>query len=295
MRRIIKAYYDLTREPHRNAVLIAMLLVIVLCFSLLTGFLFPPAWTPLLAFALIVVVLLQAFTIVLIARMRAKLNDTHYAVSLDSGLSRAGYCLRDFFTDAAAANPSLQLHNLKILRFFRPQKVLELGSGQTTKLLSGYAKENPSAFVLTLEQDETWVRLLKEHVIHDYRSVPLVGKDFICRGSGRHISTTWYADMAELRDHRFDYILVDGPDHGNLGTEHTDYSRSGLLEYMPGLLADSFVVMFDDAERYGEIMTIRALKELLAACGVPHLCFSIHGVKTQVVFCSPDLSYLRSI
>ncbi len=250
-----------------------------------------------LAIALTVGVMGGMVTIVMAAlsRLRGKLNDVHCAISLESSLLRAGYRVADLFTDGAAATPSLQLHSLKILLFCRPKNVLELGSGQSTKLLSEYARQHPDAYVLTLEQDNTWVERLAGQVTHDYRHVPLERKDFVCRGSRLNLATDWYQDLPELHRVKFDYILVDGPDPGTLGTAHTGYARSGILQYMPEILAESFVVVFDDAERYGEIMTTAALEAILRACKVRYVRFTIHGTKDQVVFCSPDRSFLRSI
>ena len=241
------------------------------------------------------VLVLLNLVIVLLNFLRAKLNDTQNAISLEAGLSRAGYDPVDFFTDGSAANPSLQLLHLKILRICRPQRVLELGSGQTTKLLSCYARENSSAYILSLEQDESWVKILKEHVAHDYRHVPLQSTQFVCKGSDLSLATMWYHDLPELREGQFDYVLVDGPDMGAIATGRTTYARSGILQHMPAILSPSFVVVFDDAERYGEIMTVNAFEDILKANKIRYVRFAVHGVKTQEVFCSRDRSYLRFV
>ena len=250
-------------------------------------------WIPVFAVLVIASVVLN-LAIILLNLLRAKLNDASYAVSLEAGLLRAAYHPLDFFTDGAAASPSLQLLHLKILRFCKPQRILELGSGQTTKILSCYARENPSAYILTLEQDGSWVQRLREHVVHDYRHAPLLGLQFSCSGFNLDLSTMWYQEVPELLEGQFDYVLIDGPDPGTPGTTHNNYSRSGILKYLPSILAESFVVLFDDAERYGEIMTIRAFESVLKASKVKYVRFSIHGVKSQVVFCSENRSYLRS-
>jgi hypothetical protein len=90
-------------------------------------------------------------------------------------------------------------------------------------------------------------------------------------------------------------LLVDGPDHGGPGTQFVDYARSGILQYMPDLLAPKFIVVFDDAERYGETMTINALDALLRATDIPFVRFARHGMKSQVAFCSPEFAFLRSV
>lgn len=295
MWRLLKFYHILKQGPHGDAATgVALGSALIVCF-LVASIVYTQLWVPMVAISLGSICTVLVLVIVLLNRLRGKLNDVHYAISLEAGLRRAGYTLTDFFTDEAAANPSLQLFNLKVLLFCQPGKVLELGSGQTTKILSSYACTMPSAYVLTLEQDESWAQQLRTHVAHDYRHLLLERKDFSCNGTELRLTTIWYQDIPELHSHKFNYILVDGPDPGTLGTSHTHYSRSGILQYMPSIIDVSFIIVFDDAERYGEIMTIRSLKDIFEACGVRYICFSIHGIKTQVVFCSPDYSYLRSV
>jgi hypothetical protein len=295
MHQLLHVFYRFNRGPHGNAVISVLIGSLLLFGALLASAVYEPLRVTVAAVAIAAVLVILNLGIVFLNLLRAKLNDTHYAISLEAGLRRAGYDLVDFFADGAAANPSLQLLHLKILRFCRPQRVLELGSGQTTKLLSCYARENSSAYVLSLEQNESWVQRLKEHVVHDYRHAPLQPTQFICSGSKLRLTTMWYQDLPELREGHFDYVLVDGPDPGTPGTSHNDYSRSGILQYLPAILSPSFVVVFDDAERYGEIMTMRALEDILKACRVQYVHFAVHGIKTQVVFCSRDHSYLRSV
>ena len=288
-------YWRLAAGPHGNAKVMAAGTFVCASGAILSTVQYEMMGATFLALGVVSGLLLLVLLVGIVDRLRAKLNDVHYAISLEGGLRRAGYSISDLFTDEGAANPSLQLLNLKVLRMCQPRSILELGSGQTTKLLSCYARDNPSAYVLTLEQDPAWVNRLKDQVSHDYRHIPLERKDFACAGSGRRLSTSWYRDVPGLLDRQFDYILVDGPDPGTVGTAHTDYARSGLLQHMPTILGDSFIVVFDDAERYGEVMTINALKRILSSCGVRFVTFGINGIKRQVVLCSPDRAFLRSV
>jgi len=290
-----KYYYSLKNRPQGTATIGVFAGAMVVLCLLAAGFVYEPVRQYVLAISIALAVVLLTLVVALLSNLRAKLNDVHYAISLENGLRRAGYEPEDFFTDEAAGNPSLQLLNLKILRFCQPKQTLELGSGQTTKLLTCYKRQNPDAYVLTLEQNADWARRLGAHMAHDCRHVGLERKEFTCSGTGLKLCCHWYKDVPELREHRFDYVLVDGPDHGNLGTEHLDYSRCGILQYIPALLAPSFIIVFDDAERYGETMTISALEGILTASGIQFIRFARHGIKTQVVLCSKDLAYFQSV
>jgi hypothetical protein len=293
LRLICKHYYQLKNRPYGTISTCAFIMALVFLCALASGLIFEPLWPYSIAAGLGFAVLLLPLLVAMMANLRGKLNDIQDAISLEHGLRRVGYELTDFFTDEAAGSPSLQLLHFKILRLCQPQQILELGSGQTTKLLSCYQRQNPSACVLTLEQDETWAKQIGGPVVHDYRHVPLEPKQFTCAGTGLQLTTIWFKDLPELHERKFDYLLVDGPDHGGPGT--VEYSRCGFLQYMPGLLAQRFIIVFDDAERYGETMTIDALDAILRVGGIKFVRFARYGIKTQVVFCSTDLTFLRSV
>jgi hypothetical protein len=112
----------------------------------------------------------------------------------------------------------------------------------------------------------------------------------------QHFETGWYKGASHfLTGKQFNLILIDGPDRGLKGTDFVPFSRAGILEYLPAILDNHWIVVFDDAERFGEIMTITAFQSILQECKRPFLRFDIHGVKTQTVFCSPSYSFLQSV
>lgn len=245
-------------------------------------------------------ILLLTFVILLLTRLIGKLNDVRYLLSFEGGLRRSGYPVSDFFSEGAFANPSLHLFLLKCLQLAAPQSILELGSGQTTKVLAAYHHANPATHVVTLEQDEAWAKLFLPQVTidgvrHDYRLCPLETRAFIVPVTSRTIRTQWYGGAQDLAARSFGLILVDGPNHGGKGTDFTPYSRAGILEYLPAILDEPWIVIFDDAERYGEVMTITEFQAMLRRSRRPFLRFELYGEKIQSVFCSPALNFLRSI
>ena len=69
--------------------------------------------------ALAILLFFHAMTLFLLGRLRAKVNDVHYAIALEHGIERAEFVVRDFYYEGAAGNPSLQLYSLKILSMCR--------------------------------------------------------------------------------------------------------------------------------------------------------------------------------
>lgn len=286
--------HTLRKGRHGQEVLLVAATLLVMAAALLVGLVAPAVWPAAVSFALVALGGIAFLALTVLTRLRAAIDDTRCFVSVHAGLNAAGWVIPDLFMDGAAGSPSLQLFHFKVLRLIQPQSVLEIGSGQTTKLLSAYAAGHPTAKVLTIEQDEAWWSRAKADVRHDFRHAALEERRLSVPEARLEITTPWYKDIPDLRERKFDYVLVDGPDYGT-GGGYVPYARSGILAYMPALLADSFVVVFDDAERAGEIMTIDAFETLLRARSVPYRRFALHGVKNQVVFCSPSWSFLRSV
>lgn len=250
-------------------------------------------YTPLaVALALSCLLFVQVAIIYMLGRAVDRVSDLQAALSLEQGLTRAGYAVKDFFTDEAAATPTLQLVTLKILLFCQPKRVLEIGSGQTTKLLSNYARQNLDAYVLSIEQDETWARRLGPQVFHNYLWVPCEPTSFTCDGTEQAVSTTWFRDLPELKSEPFQFILVDGPDYDQVDAP---FYRGGILRYLPAILDDTFVLVFDDAERLGDSMTVEAVDAILRAKSIDFRRFSVYGSRTVAVFCSRNLGFLRTV
>lgn len=290
IRRLVQA---LRRGPHAPVLALCLAAGVAIA-AIVVGVLWPSAWGPMGTIAAAAAVALLIVNTVMLGRLRARLNDVHDAVALENGLRRAQWHLTDFFYDGAAATASLQLIHFKVLRFTKPRRILELGSGQTTKVLSAYARENPGTYVLTLEQDREWAARLKDEMAHDYRHVPLETMEVALPGESRKVTTRWYSDVQDLHGAPFDYILVDGPDTGIECAEAGYLGRAGILNYLPRLLAPSFVLIFDDAERLGEAGTIEQVAKVLEHQSVSFRRFDIYGVKTQTVFCSPNFTFLAS-
>src|ERR1035441_9981251 len=113
-----------------------------------------PVNTVLCIFATVVLVLV----FLLVTRLSAKLNDLQAGVVLFRNLNTAGWRVDDLFPASGAADATLLLFLYKCLRVLRPKRVLELGSGQTTKLFSEYCQSNPGVEVITLEHEMSWMQ-----------------------------------------------------------------------------------------------------------------------------------------
>lgn len=236
----------------------------------------------------------------MLTKVAASLAEVRALTSLTYALGDSFVEPATFFTDGAAATPCLQLLLYKVLRLCRPAAVLELGSGQTTKLLAAYYHEDPRRLVVTLEENQAWGNLVLPEITragacHEYRVAALERRRFRCAGSGREVEVSWYRNTEDLATRKFDLILVDGPSAPPGSRGAAGYARAGFLQYLPGLLKESFVIILDDCDRHGEHATVGLLEEMLRSLRIAFVRFDVQGTKTQSVVCSPDRAFLAYV
>jgi predicted O-methyltransferase YrrM len=230
---------------------------------------------------------LSLVAILLLGRLSAKLNDTRALAMLQGWIAERGWRIRDFFLDGASADASLCLLVAKVLSL-RPRRILELGSGQTTKLVWNYCRDEPGAEAVSLEHNAAWSRVLDQYLRpaipnHVVRVAPLERRTW-SGPRGKEVTSEWYG-VNDLGD-GYDVVLIDGPNGSR------NYSRSGIVPQLPKLLAPSFVIIVDDAERYGEIMTLGLIESTLQGAGRKYVRWEANGLKRQVVFATPDRGFL---
>ncbi len=152
---------------------------------------------------------------------------------------------RPFYATRGAANFSLLYLLLRCMTELPVRRMVELGAGQSSLLIDCLARGR-AVQCLSVEHDPGWAERITGQVAHDVLLAPLVQKS-VC---GR-LTVTYDLDPAAYGP--ADLLLVDGPQ----GSRR--HSRRGGLEWVAHALApEHFLVIFDDAERAGEMDTIRA-------------------------------------
>jgi len=178
-----------------------------------------------------------------------------------------------YFPVKNAANYSLLYLLLRIVTELKPQRVLELGCGQTTLLLDDLVKSIPLD-IISVEHDGGWAERMQERVDHVIRHAPLVERDVF-----GHVCSTYGILPSEIGG-QVDLIVVDGP----IGVR--EKSRWGALQYIEELLGDDFVIVFDDIERPGEQETVTELAGWLDQLGREYSLTVTRSVKSQCVIAS---------
>lgn len=178
----------------------------------------------------------------------------------------------------------------RVLNEFKPKNILELGLGQTTKMISQYVKSNDGINHIVVEHDKEWTKFFLEDVTLPKETkmlfLDLENSDFletkVCRYSG-------FKD--KLKDQKYDFIIIDAP----YGGDENVYSRVDMLDLIPNCLAQSFVIIMDDYNRAGEKNTINLLLEKLTEISCEYTTRSYEGQKSTFIITSRENSFLCSL
>lgn len=178
---------------------------------------------------------------------------------------------------------------LRVLESKKPKSILEMGLGQSSKILARYQKDTGCHYDI-VEQDYNWYEFFKEQLeaddkvsIHlkplEQRCYPLYEADVYC-----------YMDFESIVIGKtFDFISIDGP----WGSE--GISRIDILPYLPQCLKQSFVIMLDDYERDGEKAMIVELEKILKQNEIKYHKAVYGNEKHFCLITSKDNSFLCNL
>jgi hypothetical protein len=165
---------------------------------------------------------------------------------------------------------------LNLLRDGRFNRVLELGVGKSTALITQWVQASGGSSV-HVDDDADWLAMAAAEQARVERiHAPLVAT----RVEKRDIR--WYG--CDRPEGAFDLVLVDGP---QAWSRSSRYDRWGVLNWLPGVLADEFVIVLDDTSRRGERRLVHAAQTTLANAGRETKIREIVGANSQTLLVSP--------
>ena len=198
-----------------------------------------------------------------------------YERLFSGGLSRLGLENR-YYPTGGAANFSLMYILLRTITELPVRRVVELGCGQTTLLFDALT-ELRDIEITTLEHDRDWAGRIQEQVKHRITCAELVKRSV--QGHNTLVYDTEVNSGVSP-----DLLLVDGP----LGGSRR--SRWAALQWIEQGLGENFLILFDDAERRGEIDTIEEALKLLRDQGRTFRTRFFYGVKWQFAIAAGRLA-----
>ena len=174
----------------------------------------------------------------------------------------------------------------RIMREKQPKNILEFGLGQSTKLISLYAREYNFSHTV-IENNKEWV---------DFYSL----RNHLSKMTNIHISTTKIVEYEkalvrvydklpeDLSKIKYDFIFIDAP----FGGDMVKYSRVDIIKYLPNILGDDFVIVFDDTNRIPEKNTAKKIMETLR--GLPKIIWD-RNVRSLYIFAHEPQSFHQHI
>ncbi len=178
----------------------------------------------------------------------------------------------------------------RTLNDIKPKKILEMGLGQSTKIINEYANHYKNIEHHIVEHDAVWIDFFKKstdmskmsnfHLLHNYKK----------KYKGTELNA-YMKFKEEFENQKFDLICIDGP--VGWGQE---YSRMDILDIIPECLNKQFVILLDDCERIGEQRTIELIETKLRKSNISFYSGYQYVGKTDVYICvSDDLEFLCHI
>lgn len=227
-------------------------------------------------------------------RSESFIRESIWAATFQQVISTPGEWLKDtsFAPGRWAVGFPFLYVLYRTLNEMRPTSILELGLGQSTKMIGQYAAHYENVSHRVVEHDAKWVEFWK-------RSNPDISNtqiEMLDLTMVRHPAATHevrcYAGFKEaIGDRKYDLISIDAP----FGYDMTDIARIDALSLMPNQLKDSFAIIIDDYNRTGEQGMTKLLDTKLEQAGIPHHQGIYRGEKNTAVIASDDLTFLCSM
>lgn len=179
----------------------------------------------------------------------------------------------------------------RVLDEARPKQILELGLGQTTRMIGQYASAFEDVQHIVIEHDPEWIAFFKRSFSFGKRTtllqLPLEESAYL--EDNKVLSYKGFTDA--LQGKTFDLISIDGPFGGNAKI----YSRVDVLRLFPSCLMDSFAVLLDDFDRQGERRTMAKMELNLKNHEIAYHVGRFIGQKETRILTSANWKFLCSM
>ena len=187
----------------------------------------------------------------------------------------------------------------RVLNEVYPRNILELGLGQSTRMLAQYVAHASRAVAQyapqckirhqIVEHDLEWCEFFaRSFKLPPCSNIVTLNREFVPYKEAEAVRV--FKDFSKtFAGQRFDFISIDAP----LGSQ--GYSRIDVLQLLPDCLAEDFVIMLDDCERPGENHTWEEMKRVLDTSGIKYAEGVYSGKKDCRVMSSKSLKFVCSL
>ena len=179
----------------------------------------------------------------------------------------------------------------RVLNEMRPKHILELGLGQSTRMIAQYAAAFDDVEHIVVEHDPEWIQFFCNsfQLPANSKIVPLE-LEMVPYKEAEAVRVYKGFEQA-FSGQKFDFISVDAP----LGSDMKLYSRIDILKIIPDALKDSFSILIDDYMRIGEQNLVDEIKLKLNTAKIDFCNGRYEGEKRICTITSNDLHFLCSL
>lgn len=177
----------------------------------------------------------------------------------------------------------------RILDETHPTQILELGLGQSTKMIGQYAKSDSSVQHTVVEHDPEWIAFFSQNFqLSENTNIVNLPLEKTTYEKISNINS-YHGFSSEFQNKKFGLICIDAP----FGSEKL--SRIDVLRMLPQILAEDFMIILDDYNRIGEQNTIKEIKKVLDSHNIPYVTGVYSGDKDVIVLASTSLKFVTSM
>lgn len=179
----------------------------------------------------------------------------------------------------------------RVLNEVRPKKILELGLGQSTRMIGQYAAACSDVEHIVVEHDLEWIRFFEnDFQLSNHSQIVQLEREMVAYKEVAAVRV--FSDFKEhFVGQKFDFISIDAP----FGGDMKQYARIDVLRMLPECLSDDFVIMLDDCERSGETHTLAEMERVLQENEIKYKRGRYSGKKDCVLICAAHLGFLSSM
>ena len=179
----------------------------------------------------------------------------------------------------------------RVLDEARPKHILELGLGQSTRMIAQYAAAFDDVEHIVVEHDQDWIDFFCKD-LHISDRTKIVRLDLEMRPYKEADAVRVYKGFSEkFKDQKFDFISIDAP----IGGDMDKYARIDMLSLLPNCIKSGFAIMIDDCNRIAENRMSIELEFILQKGEIAYKRSRYSGQKELVLIADSNAPFLSSL
>ena len=175
----------------------------------------------------------------------------------------------------------------------KPLNILELGLGESTKIILSYKKQSQYPVKHNVvEASQEWINFFQRSNADLVGDTELVHLEYQFSKFRDFQYVRVFNDFEEkFKNNKYDLICIDAP----LGGDMKEICRVDILSIIPQSLNTTFVILLDDFNRQTEKKLAELIFQKLDKNHIAYVFGTYDGEKSTLLIASPDLAYLKSL